>query len=214
MKTGFEKPVVVLDCDGVLANWAGAFCNLAADYCAAAPPRKLHTEFYDSYSEISHYQSADWPGWDKKLIDDTWRHIWATPNWFMSLDPIDANRANTWAFSRLADQTKLYVVTARPDCAGDPMNELTQHWIENHFGVHTSVIACGSVKEKIRVIEALRPNFLIDDAPHVLEHFMSAVPDAYPTVVARDWLFNRTSPCDNRVRSLEEFARIVGVNLD
>lgn len=204
-----RKPIVVLDCDGVLANWAGAFCTEAAIMAAS------HTDYfgdkykfpqfkvYDSYNEIEHYASEKWPGWTEELCKRVWAKVNATPDWFFNVAPICPTRNNVWALIKLTEQTQLYVVTARHQGAGKPINELTQHWIEEHFNAHTSVIAANGHTRKVDIIEALQPDYLIDDSPDILRAVRKRDPQV--KLAARAYPYNVGCVSDTRVGSVEEF---------
>lgn len=192
---------VVVDVDGVLANWVGAFCQFA-------PPSGARYEGHDGPDV---YAAHDWPGWTRHDEDAIWGRIHGTPNWFFTLDAIDATRENVWALIRMTEETNLYIVTARRQHAGKPMHELTQHWIEEHFSAHTSVIATGSQEKKLAVVKALDPDFVIDDTPGMLKMYGK---EGIRGVTVRDWKYNRGVLWPYRVRSLAEFAKLVGVSLE
>lgn len=200
----WTKPVVVLDCDGVLANWVGPFCKLAKEMLLAlnGSPFGAPT-LYASHDEAPAYRTDAWPGWtDKRFIGAVWRTAKERKNWFWEMEPI--HRHDYPALIDLAEQSKLYVVTARPDCNGAPMNELTQHWIEEHFNAHVSVIAVPGSREKCRVISALNPAFVVDDSPVVLNELRN-VYQIPGRVLRRAYQYNGQAPCDASVEGISDF---------
>lgn len=201
---------VVVDCDGVLANFVKGFCRLVATEAEA-----MKAATFDTYHQIAAYESTSWAGWTRELIDLAWHRVHHTPNFYYSLEPLSRAMEDSWALIKLTEQMKLYIVTARRDHYGSPMNELTQHWIEEHYNAHTSVIATASEDRKIAVIEALEPYAVIDDSPRVLGKLMasSALQRAETQIYKRGWPYNYDAEAHDDVRSLYDFARRIGVEL-
>lgn len=206
-------PTVILDCDAVLANWAGAFCKLAReiweyDGVGVSPL------WYPDYELIEYHGTDRWPGWTKKLTAATWHEAKARSSWFLTVPPIDAEHRTITALQELRDRTKLYVVTARPDCAGLPMNALTSMWIMKNFGVALPVIAIQGAARKCHVIAALRPQFVLDDSPDVLLQLMALPKATRGAVVKRAYQYNAHVKADASVTSVALFRDLVMGVLD
>lgn len=210
-----RKPVVVMDCDGVFADWVQAFCALAKtlyeqgtmglDILGAKNP-----VFYTGHETVEGYNSQEWPGWTPKMETFVWDVINRRYNWFAKVPPIAPTRENIAAVQRLNEETQLYIVTSRHQGAGLPIGVLTSLWFEEYFKVRVNVIACNGHKNKVNVIEALRPNYCIDDSPKIVLEVGNRLGEDVVMAV-RDFPYNRVSGLGGhlRVRSIVEFLRIV-----
>ena len=90
-----------------------------------------------------------------------WKEIRSTPNFWLTLDPIDPAviaRIHERAISRRWDT---FFVTQRPATAGDTVQRQTQRWlVERGFELPSVVVHGGS---RGRLAAALELDFLVDD---------------------------------------------------
>jgi hypothetical protein len=171
-----------LDLDGVLADFTTTFVEMAArlfgaagviaapsspgeaapsDPSLAASPkepafssRRIETPFGDA--ERPH-------GLTPRQVDQIWREIRSTTDFWTTLAPIDASvlpRLDALVGER---RWEVVFLTRRPATAGDTVQRQAQRWLIQHGFALPSVLTIGASRGK--VADALDLDVLIDDSP-------------------------------------------------
>jgi 5'(3')-deoxyribonucleotidase len=159
------RPVVAIDCDGVLTDGPPVWDR----YFAENRCGKNHPVVYDP---------TDWYRYDK-LCKECWTHCLTQPDILYVHNP----RYDAAIFLPiLARQFDLWMVTARPQVAADITNNwLSRNGLKEHFK--------GSVftDDKKSVCESLKAFALVEDGPHNIESLIGS--GTYPVIW--DYPYNR-----------------------
>lgn len=124
------RPVVLLDCDGVLADFAGGFLKLVnAHFGTAFTP-----------SDVTTYDIAAALGWTREKADEAYGLITASVRFAADLDVFPGAADGV---RRLAELAEIYVVTppwhTQPTWCHDRTNWLWRNFeIPAHRVIHTS----------------------------------------------------------------------------
>lgn len=184
MKHRKERLDVVLDIDGVIADFEGGFCDVFGY------DRRHLVRLQDRYPE--HRGSID------NYIHDrsSYRHL--------TIEPVGVEIAK-WLMTRVyrfdVRQTRAYVhiVSARPL----NFDVLTREWLAyNHVPHHDLTIT----PNKESYIAHLKPDIMVDDIIGVCETVQKAVPDVQPVLVAHPW--NEDTAFIPRITTLNQFQEI------
>lgn len=139
---------VLLDIDGVLAEFIHSFTDLA----------------YDKFKgPVLPYKTVDQEEWDfnnmpKKVVSATWKHIKKYPEFWLDLD----RRANPEDFARIDlmdcdySRYEFYFVTSRPEGT----KFWSEHWLRK-MGVSDPTVVISSKKGQF--CEAVGIDFSLDD---------------------------------------------------
>lgn len=174
---------VILDCDGVLANFVGAWCRLAAVLMAqkdfSTISIKLPTQFPAEHTEVPTWEMSHWPGWKgcDSFIGYVWDYIIEKHNeelevpFFSTLEVTEFAGYDTSVLERYGHLCELVFATTRPNCAGPGPTTaaVTAAWIKDRFGVdNANVVRCDTISQKLELIKVLRPDFVLEDNPVAL----------------------------------------------
>lgn len=140
-----SRPTVLVDLDGVLADFDKAYFDLAADLGI-----KMDCELGDQKHRFASKHLVD------KKADRIMRRFVDSPGWFKNLHPIPGAREG---FLHLATKADLWVVT-KPLESNPTCRDEKALWVERHLGIEWEkrlIIA----PDKSRIVG----DILLDDAP-------------------------------------------------
>lgn len=189
--------ILVIDVDGVLADFITAFTTLANEMFGT-PVRRPHEQL----TWASFLLIEDQPGIGKPLTaaqrDAVWQALNADPLFLYRLEPL----ATEEELGRLGTTLgELYFVTSRVARAA---KQQTEDWLARWVPglVYPTVVR---TSDKAAVARAVRADVAIDDSP---EHVQAL--SAVCTAVVRDWPYNRDVPATiPRVASFGAFLDFV-----
>jgi 5'(3')-deoxyribonucleotidase len=153
-----NKPVIMFDVDGVLANFNGGYRKLlnktfALDVSLDKPA------FWDDLPE----------GVTPAMDQEVWRIINKSEKFWLDLDPF-VDREERARISRMSNGYMMYFVTAR---GGIEPKKQTEAWLRYHVGITDPTVIVSNRKSE--AANALRANYAIDDkAGNVLQIYYNA----------------------------------------
>jgi hypothetical protein len=178
------------DMDGVLADFARAFHDVEGRLFGPGPgltvgqPEKEEeeqTKASDSEAAVhgpasttedqgSTLEPAEDDRTAKKAArelrrrrDAIWRDIQATPDFWMTLQPIDKTAVRRIHTLMLAHRWEVFFITQRPGTEGDTVQRQTQRWLVRQGFDLPSVLVLGGSRGL--AAGALRLNYHVDDSP-------------------------------------------------
>ena len=176
-------PRIAFDLDGVLADFAGAYERIADELhpgwrSSAAPPP-------DAAPDEQTPPAIPPPGAAQRLSrrrqDAVWRSIRSTPDFWLTLEPIDPE-----AIPRLQERAlrlgwDTFFVTQRPATAGAAVQRQTQLWlVEQGFALPSVIV---HTESRGRLAAALELDFLVDDT---VQHCVDTVSASAATPILVD----------------------------
>ena len=153
--------------DGVLADFAGAFRGVEEALFGSTPP---HTVEQPEDADIRREHGL---GDLRARQDAVWKAIQETPDFWLSLAPMDARLVRRLYDASLAHRWEVVFVTRRPPTAGDTVQRQTQRWLALQGLELPSVIVLGTSRGA--AMRALRIDYLVDDS---LENCLDTIADA------------------------------------
>jgi len=209
---------VVIDCDGVLANFVGAWCKLAQRLAYSYEYETRPEAYYLEHDDVRDYIIDGWLGWDhrQEFIARVWDEIISgrAPNFFadMEVARFVTGETSVECCTKLPYFKEHYeplILTSRPQCAKASTTDTTFCWIRQKFGVELPVLRVAYWRQKIDVIEALEPEIVIDDHPIVLRQVAEKLPSC--AVFAPHYPYTRLLAGDSitLVRSFVEFGKLL-----
>lgn len=182
------KPVVGIDCDGILSNFTHDFTKLA---------NGIHGSPIIFDREIDTWLSGQTYGLSKKEFSQIWDAV--DDSFWEGLAPC----CSQYEFDRLAeiaDDGRLYVITNRKS----PASAATKRWL-NRFGIGHAILV--HTKDKEEAVRQTGVDYFIDDRPR---NCLQAL-DAGAKSFIMDWKYNRGFEHEKviRVRSVTEYLRII-----
>jgi hypothetical protein len=183
---------IALDLDGVLADLAAAFMDVAARLYPAMPVERPPA------GEV-HCERERPPGLSAEQIDRVWREIRTTPDFWMLLRPIDAS-----ALPRLQDlaarrRWEVVFLTCRPDTPGQTVQCQTQRWLAAQGFALPSVVTV--TMSRGQVASALALDVVVDDS---LANCMDVRSDSQATPL---WIATR------EIAHMQARAKAVGIGV-
>lgn len=167
-------PQVVLDADGILAQFNAPFRKVLEKYGAelrpfdgaAGEPAVWHWESY--YGATSEQRSA------------AWEYVRNVPEWWgeLPLHP-DITSDTLYLLNDLARGADITVVTARPANA----RQATERWLDMAFGRRFPVICCPGGKG--HVLTGLWPDIVVEDKAETVEAWGARRARGIPLLVTR-----------------------------
>lgn len=98
----------------------------------------------------------------RRRRDLVWRNIHSTPNFWLTLKPIDANAVRRIHEMMLRHQWEVFFITQRPKTDGDTVQRQTQRWlVEQGFDLPSVLVLAGS---RGAAAAALRLDYHVDDS--------------------------------------------------
>jgi len=138
-----------IDVDGVLADFRTAF--------RAAAMRCLRRSIDDAGPDDPKASQA----LDQDDVRKGWEWIARAPNWWMTLQPYEADQIAALYETARAARWEVFFMTNRPPSAGDTPQFQTQWWIEQHgFYLPAVMTVPGSRGD---IANGLRLDLVIDD---------------------------------------------------
>lgn len=190
---------LMIDVDGVLANFPLGFTRLAAQV--------LHRPVEEI--DVTNQPTWDFPNVMTKAEESTmWQYIRKNPQFWTNLDPIIDNKTSL-RIRMLGFNKAIYFVTSRP---GNTIQRITQEWLYRVLGItYPTVITC---KKKGELARVLGVTHAIDDK---LEnawctHWISDSPQTKSFILDRPYNNNSKEFGSQkliRVYSVDEFLNIV-----
>ena len=171
---------LVIDVDGVVAFFTGAYAELLAYEAGGC---KLHKGWQDDPSFPSRWDWEVPAGYDAATVSRVWQeHIIASDSFWRGLAPLPdthyaMRRLNWLANDGLAE---VYFLTHR---MGNKAKHQTERWLYDKGGIdYPTVIISGP--DKIPLLRDLQPDFFIDDKD-------STMMDLIRTAEREKWLEGR-----------------------
>ncbi len=182
------KPIIGIDCDGILANFTHDFTKLA---------NRIHGSPIIFDREIDTWLSDETYGISKQEFSKVWDQV--NDAFWEGLAPC----CSQYEFNRLAeiaDVKRLVVITNRKPWA----YEATKRWLDR-FGIGHAVLV--HTKDKQEAVRLSGVDYFIDDRPR---NCLQAL-DAGAKSFVMDWRYNRGFEHEKiiRVRSVTEYLKII-----
>lgn len=170
-----SRSVVLIDVDGVLAEFSTKFHTTARDLSGKDIPIIPHAE----------QVKWDMPAVPKKIQKLVWKEIYEHPEWWLDLDALPRAGAILSVAKKYFGQ--VFIVTARH---GDreAVERVTAEWMRRKFpGAHFPVFAVSDSGDKIPMAESLARFVhvvVVDDSPvlfrkiarmHTLAHYIKVL---------------------------------------
>lgn len=184
-----ERPVVIVDIDGVLADFTIEMRRRV---------RQLYPDTGIAIHGAGGQKTWDWSEIPRYAIDQFWETI--PPGFWRKLPPL-YTETDRYALLALARDHVIHYMTERRDtCRGETSDWLWGHGMPYPENLHH---VNGKAQHLIDPFTTWRQRVVavIDDKPFVLQTLI----DADFPVYARDWPYNRHISTPRRVGSIEEF---------
>ena len=98
----------------------------------------------------------------RRRRDLVWRNIQSTPNFWLTLKPIDADAVRRIHEMMLRHRWEVFFITQRPKTEGDTVQRQTQRWlVEQGFDLPSVLVLAGS---RGAAAAALRLDYHVDDS--------------------------------------------------
>ena len=186
-----EKPTVVIDIDGVLAEFTYKFTELAHEISSGFSP-----EPWSSGSQ----KSWEFP-FSKALSDACWNVIDEDPRWWARL-PLIPTESEVQELHLLRRKANIVYLTGRLD-KGD-VETRTRYWLSKH-NFPEGKLDFATKKMDYLSSKGINPVSIIDDKPSTI----NVLHDSNYNIVARDWPYNRHLEGVPRVASISEWISYV-----
>ena len=151
---------VGIDVDGVLSNFLKGARDTWKLLLGGRPDDSLTQTGWD-------FDGLGVTNKEKKLL---WSTIDSTPNWWLSLEPLE----DTDFLPVLVGEHRCIFITNRKDGEGDPIEVQTQRWLIKHFNIENPNVIISDKKGPIA--DGLKLDFFIDDRPKNVEEVILAAP--------------------------------------
>jgi len=161
--------------DGVLADFATAFREYGVRVCGPAEPppgkalghRRLPGD--QPETEEARQTAAERDARDRieharelrRREDKIWQAIESTPNFWMTLKPIEEGLVARIHAMMLRHRWEVFFITQRPSTEGETVQRQTQHWlVEQGFDLPSVLVLSGS---RGAAAKAIRLDYHVDD---------------------------------------------------
>ena len=153
------------DMDGVLADFASAFCaveqRLFPDASGLLPDQPEEESADPAPGPPSKPSAAGDPYEMRHRRDKIWEQICATPNFWQSLPPTEPGAVRRVHELMMRYRWEVFFITQRPETDGDTVQRQTQHWlVEQGFDLPSVLVIPGS---RGAAAAALRLDYHVDD---------------------------------------------------
>lgn len=152
------------DLDGVLADFARAYRDVEirlfgpGDTVRAGSPEEQRDQ--PATAESS---GRDTPTRQRRRGDAVWAAIRATPDFWVTLEPIEPDAVRRLHAAMLRHRWEVFFITQRPDTAGDTVQRQTQRWlVRQGFDLPSVLVIPGS---RGAAAGALKLDYHLDDSP-------------------------------------------------
>ena len=154
------------DMDGVLADFASAFCaveqRLFPDASGLLPDQPEEEPATPAPGQApSKPNAAGDPYEMRQRRDKIWEQICATPNFWQSLPPTEPGAVRRVHQLMMRYRWEVFFITQRPETDGDTVQRQTQRWlVEQGFDLPSVLVIPGS---RGAAAAALRLDYHVDD---------------------------------------------------
>lgn len=188
MKTMVDRKRLIIDVDGVLADFVSAWVRTTAELTGLEiSPDPQCWDWFRGH--VSKKQEA--------LI---WAHIKASPDWWLNV-PVLIDDGTTRRLQEFDDRHDLYFVTSR---VGLTARSQTEAWLRRHFDMDNPTVVISGHKGDIAV--GIAAHAAIDDKlEHVCEIDVRTGTKTASFLLDRPYNQGPVTPGVVRVRSLLEF---------
>jgi hypothetical protein len=165
------------DMDGVLADFSSAFKAYGTKLFGPVEPppspftgvRRLpgdQPETEEARQAVAELEARNRVASAQALRrreDKIWQAIESTPNFWMTLKPIDDGAVRRIHRLTLEHHWEVFFITQRPFTEGDTVQRQTQHWlVEQGFDLPSVLVISGS---RGAAAKAIRLDYHVDDSP-------------------------------------------------
>lgn len=160
-----KKLKVFIDIDQVLCDFVSGWAKIARqiaievpegfgrNYCANQPT-------YDIAASLGISRAEEQRVWDR---------LKAIPKFWLGLDSMPGALDLAADLRELCRHDNVFFITARIDTIGRDVYADTKQWLWNRFGLYSWSYQVLVAREKLRIIEDLGGDVMIDDNPAILE---------------------------------------------
>lgn len=192
------KPIVGIDVDGVLADFAGGVYKLSREFLKKPPLSKTTQIKWDFEDD----------GFTKKEVDYIWSKIENSRNWWMTLEKLP----NTSDLMRKYYGYNTFFITSRMPTVGLSVEAQTQEWLFQNYAItDASVIVTDNAKGKVQEAISLGLEWFIDDKDKNCLEIKKAVPECEVYIqdapYNKDWASSKHGV--ERIASVNEFLKLV-----
>lgn len=159
-----------VDVDGVVADWVGAYRQLARELHGVELPDS------DSWHWMNDHLTPE-----QELRQRTYTR--ANPEWWLKLQPLADTQLALAVLNQAAvhRDIDLYFITHRP---GKGLKAVTEKWLTWQGVTHPTVIVA---ERKGPVAAGLELDVFVDDKPENCLDVLTACPDALVSLITRPW---------------------------
>jgi len=164
------------DIDGVIADFSSAFYDVEARLfgpdtkLSPGEPEKEEeaqsaagdSEATETGSPAEPEEASASPREARRRRDVIWRTIQSTPDFWMTLKPLDERAVPRIHEMMLRHRWEVFFITQRPKTDGDTVQRQTQRWLVGHGFDLPSVLVLGGSRGA--AAGALRLNYHVDDS--------------------------------------------------
>ena len=180
---------VAFDMDGTLADFRRAYTEIEERLFAAPvaleqkPAPETREQEQNQEGATSEGQPPSPPASKRRSVsadehESVWRAIESTPDFWMTLKPLEAGAVSRLHELTLAHNWEVFFITQRPRTAGRTVQLQTQHWLIEHGFPTPSVIPIAGGRG--RAAAALRLDYLVDDTP---QNCVDVLADSYARAI-------------------------------
>src|SRR6476660_8217324 len=165
------------DMDGVLADFASAFCaveqRLFPEASGLLPDQPEEQSVNPAPGQAPSRASAAVDPYEmRQRRDEIWAQICATPSFWQSLSPTEPGAVRRLHDLMMRYRWEVFFITQRPDTDGDTVQRQTQRWlVQQGFDLPSVLVIPGS---RGAAAGALRLDYHVDDSPQNCMDVMTA----------------------------------------
>src|SRR6478609_8030395 len=155
------------DMDGVLADFASAFCaveqRLFPEASGLLPDQPEEQSVNPAPGQVPSRASAAVDPYEmRQRRDEIWAQICATPNFWQSLSPTEPGAVRRVHDLMMRYRWEVFFITQRPETDGDTVQRQTQRWlVEQGFDLPSVLVIAGS---RGAAAGALHLDYHVDDS--------------------------------------------------
>ncbi|SHJ92164.1 5' nucleotidase, deoxy (Pyrimidine), type C protein (NT5C) [Geosporobacter subterraneus DSM 17957] len=184
---------IMLDLDGVLANFTKIFLETAHDM--------FQTPLVPSVNHWNYSEAGI--GLTKEMTRQVWECVLQRENLWEKLEPIAEEEDLALLREMVGDPNyEFYAITARPQTPGRPVILQCCNWLEKHVCRGISVIPR---RDKVKICKGLDIDYAIDDSPVFVQELLEGGINIY----LQDQPYNQELTGVTRIYRLKEFLEII-----